>query len=338
MVRTHSRVRFRFVLFALAASLLLSAFTFPAKARERERRTLLLGGELVGIEIETRGVLIVGTDGFLSDGTEVRPAQSAGMKKGDTLLRLDGREIETNEDLSRAIAGSGGRTLTATVERDGREETLYLTPKRSDGSGAYQCGLWVRDCAAGVGTLTYTDPASGTAAALGHGIYDVDTGQAVEAAGGTVTAATFSYLRPGTAGTPGELGGKANGTTLGRVTKNGDNGVFAQTEGTPTREERIETAFADEVTTGDAEIVCTVSDGAPARYGVRIEKIRSKTGTKNLVLRVTDPSLLALTGGIVQGMSGSPIVQNGRLVGAVTHVFLNDPKCGYGILIENMTE
>ena len=318
-------------LFTLSSSL-------PVFAEEKPRRRLIPGGELVGIEIETEGVLVVGTDGFFSGGEEVRPASEAGLKKGDTLLTLGGERVNTNEDVTRLIADSGGKTLEATAKRDGEVFTFSLTPRRSDGSGAYKCGLWVRDMTVGVGTLTYIDPATGTAAALGHGIYDVDTGQRLTASGGRITAATFSYLRQGTVGTPGELGGYPGPGTLAAVTENRENGVFATVSQTYSETDAVEIAFADEVKTGPAEILCTVSGEGERRFDVEITKIRTKSDTKNLVVRVTDPELLALTGGIVQGMSGSPILQNGRLVGAVTHVFLNDPKSGYGILIEHMLD
>ncbi len=310
-----------------------------AVARRGERRTLAVGGELVGIRLKTKGVLIVGTDSFGSGGRTVSPAADAGLKKGDVLLTIGGEETPDGGTVTRLISQSAGLPLTLTFERDGETKTATLTPELSDATGEYKGGLWVRDSAAGIGTLTYSDPATGRVAALGHGIYDADTGGIMTVSGGVITDALFTYVVKGTAGAPGEIGGALGDGTLAEVTANTDEGVFGTMSVMEGEQTLYETAFADEVKPGPAEIVCTVSADGKTVYDAEITRVLDrKSETKNLIVKVTDERLVDVTGGIVQGMSGAPILQNGRFVGAVTHVFVNDPLSGYGIFIGNMLD
>ena len=215
---------------------------------------------------------------------------------------------------------------------------MSFVPVWDAAAGQWRAGMWVRDSSAGVGTLTFADDARGIFAGLGHPISDSDTGESIALRTGEIVPCEITGCSKGTAGSPGELKGHFLGSrAIGSICINGENGVYGTTR-TQFAGQRMEVAFAQEVTTGNAEIWSTVSGETPRPYQVRIERISDADPKRNMVLRVTDPALLTQTGGIVQGMSGSPIVQNGRLVGAVTHVLVNDPTRGYGIFAQTMLE
>lgn len=315
---------------------------FPVKSMNvqvERRKYLAVGGELVGIRVRTQGVLVVGTDAFDSENGKISPADRAGIKKGDILLELEGTPIQNNDDLIGIIENSGGRTLRARIDRSGEIIYCDLTPEKSAATGMYKGGLWIRDSTAGVGTLTYCDPELGELAALGHGIYDADTGDILSISEGEIYSASFSYVKKGSAGTPGEISGIIGNNTLGSVTGNTEEGIFGNLYYMNTEPVLYPVGTASEVHTGPAQIICTVSDQGKDAFDIEISRINDKDGdTKNMIIKVTDTDLLSITGGIVQGMSGSPIIQDGQLIGAVTHVFVNDPKSGYGIFIENMLD
>ena len=313
--------------------------TIPVKnvsLRRTQRRYVALGGELIGLTLRTQGILVVGMERFASGGAEVSPAEQAGLRTGDTIITVNGQTMDGNDAFLAQIAHSGGEGMTVEYHRNGKTETTTLTPARSDLTDQYKCGLWIRDCTNGIGTLTYTDIERGAIASLGHAIYDVDTDEILPAAGGEFRTATLIGVTKGAGGAAGELKGVIGDTTLGTLTVNCEGGVYGDLLLTPDTGVLTPVAMPDEIRTGPAQIVTTVTDGEKAYYDVEIEKISYKDGNRNMIVKVTDPDLLAVTGGIVQGMSGSPIVQNGMLVGAVTHVFLNDPQKGYGIFAENM--
>ena len=313
--------------------------TIPVKnvsIRKTQRRYVALGGELIGLTLRTQGVLVVGAESFLSGGNAVSPAKNAGLKTGDAILKVNGTDVSDNDAFMRRIEQCGGERLTVEYVRNGKTATTVLTPEISDLTGQYKCGLWIRDCTNGIGTLTYTDVAKGTIASLGHAIYDVDTNDILPAAGGEFRTAALIGVTKGSSGAAGELKGTICDTTLGTLTVNCDAGVYGNLLTTPASGVLIPVAMPDEAHIGPAQLVTTVTEGEKAYYDVEIEKIIYNDDCRNMVVRVTDPALLSLTGGIVQGMSGSPIVQDGMLVGAVTHVFLNDPEKGYGIFAENM--
>ena len=317
--------------------------TIPVKnvsLNKTERRYVALGGELIGITLKTDGVLIVGMESFSSGGNSVSPGDEAGLKIGDAVISVNGARITDNPSFTEQIEKSGGKELSVSYSRNGSIAKTVLRPHRSDVTGKYKCGLWIRDCTNGIGTLTYSDVAKGTIASLGHGIYDVDTNEILSASGGEFRSASLVGVTKGTSGAAGELKGMLGDTVLGSLSVNADGGVYGSLLREPAQSDLIAVGMPDEIEPGPAQIVTTVQDGTKAYYDIVIEKIsRSSAGeTKNMVIKVTDPSLIELTGGIVQGMSGSPIIQNGMLVGAVTHVFLNDPLKGYGIFAENMLE
>lgn len=304
---------------------------------------LYAGGMPIGIYLRTDGVLVVGTGTITGeDGKSCCPAENI-VKSGDYIKSINGQSLSTKEELVECIGESAGADLILQVEREGEEIQVKIHPVR-DEAGSYRAGIWVRNDTQGIGTLTYVDQ-EGRFGALGHGISDVDTGTLMEITDGTLYNADVVSIVKGKQGTPGELSGVihySEGYKIGIIEENRTNGIYGTISGFPLLADNLtkyETAYRQSVETGPATILCTIG-GERKEYQVEIEEIRlnGKDVNKGMVLRVTDPELLELTGGIVQGMSGSPLVQNGKIVGAVTHVFVNDPTKGYGIFIENMLE
>ena len=299
---------------------------------------LVPGGMPVGIKLLTDGVVVVSTQSVTGG---VNPAEEAGIKAGDVILSACGETLSSSNRFAEIIRASGGSEISLTVRRDGREFNTSLTPAFSDAEGTYKAGLWIKDSSAGVGTMTYTDPESGCFGALGHPISDSETKKILPLGSGEIVDVTVTGCDKGAPGRPGELFGTfLSGLAAGTILKNCEQGIFGRLNYVGTRAKAVPIAFKTEVETGEATILATVDGSTPREYDAVIEKISlgDSSPTKNLVIRVTDPELLRQTGGIVQGMSGSPILQNGKLVGAVTHVFVSDPTMGYGIFIENMLE
>ncbi|MBQ8742291.1 MAG: SpoIVB peptidase [Clostridia bacterium] len=310
----------------------------PVSARENKNaRQVLLGGELFGTRIRSDGVLVVGVACVVGDDGERCPAKEAGILPKDIIKKINGNKLSGTEDLVNIIEQSGGEKLTVTLMRDGKEMSVTLVATK-DKSGEYKGGLWVRDSIAGIGTVSFIDPETGNFAGLGHGICDPDTGVLIPVKEGSVYGVILSDVKKGSSGKPGELRGRLDGEIKGRVSKNDQSGVYGNLSALPEDARTVDVAFKNEVKTGKASVVCSL-DGEASEYEAYIEKIISADGAvKNFLIKITDRRLLALTGGIVQGMSGSPIIQDGKLVGAVTHVLIDDPTKGYGIFAENMLE
>lgn len=306
---------------------------------ERETRSVQACGTPFGVKMFSDGALVVAfSDQYTDLGTE-NPAKEAGLRLGDLIVSAGGRAVRSNEELSAAITAAGGSALSIVYRRDGREYTTALTPVTDSTTGAYRAGLWVRDSSAGIGTMTFLDPANGTFAGLGHAISDTDTGTDIALLSGEIVPVTITGCVSGAAGSPGELRGEFSAAAAGTVLANDTTGVYGCYTG-PMEGESLPLAWPQQIEPGEAEILATIGGSTPRRYTVRIERVdmTSSDPNRNLLLRVTDPELLAATGGIVQGMSGSPILQNGCLVGAVTHVLVNDPSRGYGIFASTMLE
>ena len=289
---------------------------------------LIPGGQVIGLTLEDDTVTIIDFDPTLGAA-----AKSAGLEKGDRLLQIDRKPIRSAQDVRQALA-EGTDRVRLTVERKGKTKQLTLCPTpTADGP---KLGVYLREGITGLGTVTYVDPATGAIAALGHGVND-QKGDLVALEKGSIYPARVYSVKKGVSGAPGQLlGSVTDSAPNGTLEKNTNQGVFgtcSKITGTP-----IETATAEEVRTGTATIRSTIDGSALREYSVEILKIYPNTDgrTRNMLLKVTDEALLSATGGIVQGMSGSPIIQNGKLVGAVTHVLVNDPTTGYGIFIENM--
>lgn len=301
-------------------------------------------GEPIGIYLKTQGVLVVGT-GEITDleGKSQEPAYGI-LRSGDYILEVDGVQVSTKEQVADRIQAAGEEGCTVLSLRRKGETLEVKVPLVETEDGTYMAGIWVRDDTQGIGTLTYVE-ADGSFGALGHGISDTDTEELIESEGGSLYQAWIRSVIRGTMGTPGSLSGVIRyGDTdwLGSIESNTDHGIFgtlsAEAMDQMDLTEGVSVALSQEVHEGEASILCSI-EGQVEEYTVQITRIDlSRKDNKNMVIQVTDEKLLSLTGGIVQGMSGSPILQDGKLVGAVTHVLINDPTRGYGILIERMLE
>ena len=324
----------------LLAVLLCGAAPFGAGVTARaaggdsSARMLVPVGHTVGIKLFARGVLVV----KLSDGGT--PAKSCGLQTGDVIVKCGGVSVTSTEQFQTLLQENGGDATDLQVRRDGENVTLSVSPQQND-QGQYAIGAWIRDSMAGIGTMTYYDPESGAFGALGHGITDVDTAQLMPFSSGSILPSTVKAVKKGAAGQAGELRGDFDLTQdLGMLSANTAAGVFGTVEAdgfAANLSQALPVAAASEVRTGPAVILSNVEGDNVQEYDVEILQIVSNSADgRDLVLSVTDPELIAATGGIVQGMSGSPILQDGKFVGAVTHVLLNDPTKGYGILMETM--
>lgn len=324
-----------------------------------ETRYAIPCGAPIGIYLESDGILVVGTGKLTGEnGEEIEPAKGV-LKSGDYIEALNGQPLENKEELIEAVAASGGQGVTLSLRRDGRQMDVNLDPVKTQ-DGSYKLGAWVRDDTQGIGTVTYVD-LNGGFGALGHGISDSDTGDLVQSQEGSLYSTQILGVEKGSLGKPGLLSGViyyGPSYDMGEITKNTEDGIFGTVnasflkehgmeeikEAKGTGEEAIPSqaipiARRQEVKPGPAKLRSSVS-GELKDYDIEIQKVDDNSSHKNksMVIEITDPELIQLTGGIVQGMSGSPIIQDGKLAGAVTHVFLQDAKRGYGILIENMLE
>ena len=308
---------------ALVCLLLLTTVVFG--------KELIPGGQVVGLELCDKRVVVAGFD-----GQQGEKAQAAGLKSGDVIRKIDNTLITSAEDVRKALKCSDG-TVTIEISREGNLQTLQIAPYiTQDGP---RLGVYLRQGITGIGTVTWYDPEKNTFGTLGHGVND-GNGNLLRMTEGRIYNARVMTVKKGKIGEPGQLVGSiCSPEALGTLYKNTQQGVFG-TSDAQWAGEAIPVAASNEVKTGDAVIRSTVAGDSPREYSVKILKVypKSHNNGRNLLLRVTDPALLEATGGIVQGMSGSPIIQNGKLIGAVTHVLVNDPTRGYGILIENMLD
>lgn len=312
------------------------------KVHTVEKQEVLVSGSPVGIYMETKGVLVIDS-GEITDREGIRrtPAEHI-IQSGDYICEIDGKVLTGKRQLMQLVRENQGEPMELQVIRHQETIKLEMTPVETE-DGSYKLGIWVRDNIQGIGTLTYVEP-NGTFGALGHGISDADTGERLEISDGDLYRADILSIRKGTAGTPGELRGVINyreENRIGTICGNSQYGIRGQLEPGKYAEsmKKIPTGLKQEIQTGKAEIRCDIGDGI-REYQCEILEIDSNARDTNkcFVLRITDDDLLSRTGGIVQGMSGSPVLQNGKLIGAITHVFVNDPTKGYGIFIENMME
>lgn len=312
------------------------------KVHTVEKQEVLVSGSPVGIYMETKGVLVIDS-GEITDREGIRrtPAEHI-IQSGDYICEIDGKVLTGKRQLMQLVRENQGEPMELQVVRHQETIKLEMTPVETE-DGSYKLGIWVRDNIQGIGTLTYVEP-NGTFGALGHGISDADTGERLEISDGDLYRADILSIRKGTAGTPGELRGVINyreENRIGTICGNSQYGIRGQMEPGKYTEsmKKIPTGLKQEIQTGKAEIRCDIGDGI-REYQCEILEIDSNARDTNkcFVLRITDDDLLSRTGGIVQGMSGSPVLQNGKLIGAITHVFVNDPTKGYGIFIENMME
>ena len=306
---------------------------------ELKSMRLYPGGTPFGVKFMTEGVLIVGFCDVDTASGRTNPSSAAGLSVGDRIIAVNGKRICGLGELSRIVESSGGKSISLTYRRGGNEHTATLTPAYSLSEGCYKTGAYVKDNGAGIGTVTYIVPNSLEFGGLGHGICESDGGKLVPISRGAVVNVGIDGVEKGKSGTPGELRGHFKSGKSGSLLQNTDCGVFGVLatlpEGLPS--EPLYLGLRDEVKEGRAYIWSTLEGNVPRRYEIEISNIdRSAAAGKCFSVKVTDKALIDASGGIVQGMSGSPIIQNGKLIGAVTHVMINDPTAGYGIFIENM--
>lgn len=322
------------VIFSIFSVIILSSPKSQQVIAETENvKTVQLGGEPFGIKMFSDGVLVIDVEKTLYGSELSSPASVAGIKANDIIKSANGETIYSNEQFTNMILNSEGKDITLTIDRDGENIKKTIYPVR-DSQGNYRAGLWIKDSAAGIGTITYYDTETNTFGALGHGICESTTGKLIPLFFGEIAKAKISDVNRSENGTVGSLNGYFDGDVIGEAYSNSNCGIFGQLK-TKTVSQTIEIADKDEINKGDAQIYCTVDGENKCSYDIKIRKINKKE-ENTMVIEITDPDLLEITGGIVQGMSGSPIVQNGKLVGAVTHVLVNNVKYGYGICIEEM--
>lgn len=319
---------------------LVFANIFPVKSvsiTNREDIKVIPGGTPFGVEIFTQGVLAVKTEEIVADGKVCSPAVDAGIMVGDTIKSVNGNVVMSNSQLSKIVNNSKGEPLVFEISREEQCFTTSVTPVKT--GDEYKIGLWIRDSSAGIGTTTFFCEENSGFAGLGHGICDVDTGGIMTLDHGEILNANIDTITKGIEGTPGSLNGHFEFGAVGTLNDNMETGVYGTVkEISDNHKNEVSVASIQEVKTGKATLLTTLSGDEPGEYDIEIESIGydENNKTKNMVIRITDEELLEKTGGIVQGMSGSPILQDGKLVGAVTHVFVNAPDKGYAIFAENM--
>jgi len=313
---------------------------FPVKdvhVRSSGRQYVVPSGQSIGLKLYVNGAVIVGLSEVNSDGKTVNPGKDAGLQTGDIIKKINNTEITNNSQVASFVAESAGNSLDMEIERNGEKVKIELSPVRSDG-GTCKAGLWIRDSFAGIGTMTFYTDDSLMFAGLGHPVVDVDTEKTVPISDGEAVLALINGCRRGTSSQAGELYGSFTDITLGSLYLNTDSGIYGHLNSKPEKADPVPVAVRQEIKTGYAEVLTTVDENGPKYYDIKILKLTSSGSDKmkNMIIEITDEELISKTGGIVQGMSGSPIIQDGKFVGAVTHVFVNDPTKGYAIFAENM--
>lgn len=302
------------------------------------KTTVVPMGNAIGMKLYTAGVLVVG----MSEIEGKKPYENSGIKEGDRIIQINQNQIDNTDDLMKAVNKSDGNNISIKYVRDEKTITTSIKPLKNS-SNEYKIGLWVRDAAAGVGTLTFYEPSSGMFATLGHGIMDIDTAELIKIANGELVTTNILSINKGTKGNPGEIRGTIEaGHTIGSISKNTKFGVFGTINKTPylntSNTNEVQVALREEIKTGKAQIICELENGKKEYYDIEIQRIfiSNNKDNKSMLIKVTDKKLSKKTGGIIQGMSGAPIIQNGKFVGAVTHVLVNDPTIGYGVFADIM--
>ncbi len=324
-----------------SAQLVVSILGMPVKrvnVSVQPTRLVVPGGQAIGVALEMKGVLVVGASDV---GNSVSPARKAGIRAGDRILMVNGTAITSAQHLSDLIRQGGEAKLT--LQRGDDNLSVPVTPVRDGNDGAYRLGVWVRDSTAGVGTLSFYDPKTGMYGALGHAITDMDTGETLSVGEGEIYESRVVDILKSSDGRPGELMGDfmSDAKELGTLTKNTQRGIYGKLNKPLSNSlypEGVQVAARTELVTGPATLLTTLDDGGVKAYDCEITKLfgQNEPGQRSMVIKITDPELLKRTGGIVQGMSGSPILQNGKLAGVVTHVYIDDTVLGYAVYAEWM--
>ena len=302
------------------------------------KTTVIPLGRAIGMKMYTKGVLVVG----MSEIEGQKPYENSGIETGDKIVEINNQEINNTDELIACVNSSNGEKIEITYVSDNEEEVTSILPVKT-GENEYKLGLWVRDAAAGVGTLTFYEPSTGEFGALGHGINDVDTYELIDIANGELVTTNIVDIVKGEDGTPGEIRGIIDGeSTIGSIYKNTSYGVYGKVIDTSRlnlyTSNELEVANRNEIKTGKAQIMCELENGKIEKYEIEIQKIflENNKDNKSMLIKVTDEDLIEKTGGIIQGMSGAPIIQNGKIIGAITHVLVNDSKMGYAVFADLM--
>lgn len=318
-----------------------SEIAVPAAA-QAERR-VVPSGKSIGVTLSTDGVMVVSVTELESRGSMKSPAKDAGIKSGDLIKNFNGSEISGVDELNEAVSETNGARAAVTVMRGDRAVETLITPVKADEDGEYRIGAWVKDAASGIGTMTFYDAEKGTFAALGHGICDPKGGGVIAIDSGTILSSEIVSVQKGERGVPGELKGvfSEERSVLGSIVQNNGCGIYGKIGGDfPVGGESMPVAAKSEVHTGKAYILASVEGKTVEKFDAEIVRVMTQASPnpKSMVVRIIDPKLIEKTGGIVQGMSGCPIIQDEKLIGAITHVFVNDPTRGYAIFAEWMLD
>lgn len=300
-------------------------------------------GKIIGLRLYTNGVLIVGMSEIEDVNNKLtKPYEASDIKEGDTIVKVNEEEIDGIESLKKVVNDSKGENVTVTIVRDGSVVTSNITPIRVK-NNEYKLGLWVKDAATGVGTVTYYEKETGSFAALGHGIVDFDTDRLIDIDTGEVVTSKVLSIKKGENGKPGEIKGTIlNQKVIGNVTKNTQFGIYGQLTNLASlnidTSKSMEVALRNEIQLGDAKLMCALEDNISKEYEIKIEKIyeQNNSDNKSMLIKIVDNQLLEKTGGIIRGLSGAPIIQNGKFIGAVTNVLVSNPEVGYAIFADMM--
>ena len=302
--------------------------------------TVLVSGDSFGIKLYTDGVMVVGTKDVSVNGKTVNPSKEAGIAVGDIIVSINGEKVYSSDRVSEILNDNNGKKFLIKVNRNGEYLDLSLTPVYVESEGCYKAGMWVRDSTAGIGTVTFYNPSSGNMAALGHPITDVDTGEIIPILDGQAVQTTVSSVTKSTASETGSISCEFSNKEIGVLNKNTRQGIYGKYSSKVDLSGfcEYEVALPQEVQKGFCQIITTVDENGPQVYSAEITKINQNDDEKNMIIKITDERLIEKTGGIVQGMSGTPIIQNGKLIGAITHVIVNNPLKGYGVFAQTMLE
>ena len=307
---------------------------------EKAEQKVMVSGEVFGIKLYTDGVIVVGIQEVQTDLGKKSPSGSAGIEVGDIIVAIDGENVYTSDQVQSILGANNGGSFEVKIKRGERYRDYTVTPVYCEREGCYKAGMWVRDSTAGIGTITFYNKQSGIFAALGHQINDIDTKEIMPMLDGEAVKATVSKIEKSTRGTTGSLECDFTNQTLGKLLSNTDCGMYGAYAEISECAKEYPVAAIQEVKKGKATLISTVGKGQPQKYEIEITHIgfNENNREKNMIVKVTDKDLIDKTGGIVQGMSGSPIIQNGKLVGALTHVIVGNPQKGYAVFAQTMAE
>ena len=307
---------------------------------EKAEQKVMVSGEVFGIKLYTDGVIVVGIQEVQTDSGKKSPSGSAGIEVGDIIVAIDGENVYTSDQVQSILGANNGGSFEVKIKRGERYRDYTVTPVYCEREGCYKAGMWVRDSTAGIGTITFYNKQSGIFAALGHQINDIDTKEIMPMLDGEAVKATVSKIEKSTRGTTGSLECDFTNQTLGKLLSNTDCGIYGAYAEISECAKEYPVAAIQEVKKGKATLISTVEKGQPKKYEIEITHIgfNENNREKNMIVKVTDKDLIDKTGGIVQGMSGSPIIQNGKLVGALTHVIVGNPQKGYAVFAQTMAE